>query len=124
MKNTRNNIGNWNVVNVNSDLPRGTREYFREKDIKMSKDADYGFAIWNRESQGTLNNMINLLNDNKKVCLFINQENMFYKLNTLRDLENIIISSNSKKLIVLYKKLIIKHSKVVRPSDNHALMTL
>jgi hypothetical protein len=109
MKDTRNNVGNWNVLRVQSDLSKETREYYKEKDKKMAENADYGFAIWDRESEGTLNNMINLLNANKKVCLFINHENMFYNLNTLADLEDIITSSNSEKLASLYKRLSTKH---------------
>ena len=44
---TRNNIGNWDVVNVKvSDNVKGF-DFYAAKDLEMAKQADYGFMIWN-----------------------------------------------------------------------------
>ena len=40
--------------------------YYRAKDLAMVEDADCGFMIWNGESKGTLNNILNLLYMDKK----------------------------------------------------------
>ena len=67
----RNNLGNWPVETV--PVPSGTKgfEFYAAKDRAMANDADYGFMIWNGESKGTLNNMVNLLNDGKKVLVYL-----------------------------------------------------
>ena len=64
----RNNIGDWNVENVIADPGLKKFDFYKQKDIAMANIADYGFMIWNGESMGTLNNIVNLA-DQKKPCL-------------------------------------------------------
>ncbi|MGL5988359.1 hypothetical protein [Cetobacterium sp.] len=105
----RNNFGNWKVISVFAkDNERG-RAFYTVKDKKMANDADIGFMIWNGESEGTLNNMINLLKSHKRVCLFLNNENKLLLLKEIKDLENVILSTNLKT-VSLYKKLLKKYS--------------
>ena len=108
MENVRNNIGNWENIKIFTTLKKNTREYFTEKDKKMAEIADEGFMIWNKESKGTLNNIINLLIMNKKVQLYIQEKNKntFYNLSNIKELENIVLESNSKKLEETYNTLL------------------
>ena len=110
MENVRNNIGNWENIKIFTTLKKNTREYFTEKDKKMAEIADEGFMIWNKESKGTLNNIINLLIMNKKVQLYIQEKNKntFYNLSNIKELENIVLESNSKKLEETYNTLLKK----------------
>lgn len=62
----RNNIGNWNVENIHVDSSVKGFDFYKQKDIAMANSADYGFVIWDGSSRGTLNNIINLINQNKK----------------------------------------------------------
>ena len=80
MQKVRNNIGEWENIKITSKASINTREYFTEKDKRMAEIADIGLMIWNKKSEGTLNNMINLLTMNKKVCLFIQTEEKLYHL--------------------------------------------
>uniref|UniRef100_UPI0024E1FDAE hypothetical protein n=1 Tax=Chryseobacterium sp. TaxID=1871047 RepID=UPI0024E1FDAE len=73
----RNNVGHWPIVSVKSGNPVGTREFFMDKDIQMSKDADYGLMIWNKESPGTLSNAIELIKQDKHSRVFIAPEKKF-----------------------------------------------
>ena len=57
----RNNIGDWHVENISADSRLRGFDFYKQKDIAMANSADYGFMIWNGESKGTLNNIINLL---------------------------------------------------------------
>jgi len=43
----RNNIGNWDVHNV--DVPKNLKgfDFYAAKDYEMAKDADYELMIWN-----------------------------------------------------------------------------
>ncbi|MGL5126172.1 MAG: hypothetical protein ACRC6U_09375 [Fusobacteriaceae bacterium] len=105
----RNNFGNWQVINAFAKENERGRAFYTVKDKKMANDADIGFMIWNGESEGTLNNMINLLKSNKRVCLFLNNENKLLLLKEIKDLENVILSTNLKT-VSLYKKLLKKYS--------------
>lgn len=111
MEKSRNNIGNWENIKVISNLTVKTRAYFTEKDKKMAEEADIGFMIWNKKSEGTLNNIINLLILEKKVCLFINQDEKLYHLKKLSDLEKIVFSENSRELRDKYNFLLKRAQK-------------
>jgi hypothetical protein len=62
----RNNIGSWSVQSV--EVPTSVKgfDFYSQKDIHMAQDADSGFMVWNGQSKGTLNNIINLTSQNKK----------------------------------------------------------
>lgn len=107
----RNNIGNWQNFSIETETITRNREYFTLKDRKMAETADIGFMIWNKKSQGTLNNMVNLLMLNKKVCLFLQEENKLMLLKTLEDLEFIILNENSLELKNLFDSLLKKAEK-------------
>ena len=69
--NVRNNLGGWSVCNVPvNDGVKGF-EFYRQKDIEIANDADYGFMIWDKKSKGTFNNILDLIIWNKKVVLYI-----------------------------------------------------
>lgn len=111
MEKLRNNIGNWENIKITSNAPVNTREYFTEKDKKMAEIADIGLMVWNKKSEGTLNNILNLLTLNKKVCLFIQQENKLYFLKEINDIEQIITSENSEELKNKYNFLLKRAEK-------------
>lgn len=76
----RNNVGKWSVKAVPADTGARGFEFYAYKDKQMALDADYGFMIWNGESRGTLNNMINLSSAGKKVLVYLLQAQNFYCL--------------------------------------------
>jgi len=49
----RNNIGDWEVMSIIVNENIYGYEFYRQKDIAMANDSDYGFMIWNGESRGT-----------------------------------------------------------------------
>ena len=67
----RNNVGNWKVENIHVNNSIKGFDFYKQKDEAMAKNADYGFMVWDGKSRGTLNNIINLINDNKKVVVYI-----------------------------------------------------
>ena len=70
------NAGKWPEIYVeNPENIQGQEKYFL-KDIKMTKDADYGLMIWDGHSQGTKNNILNMKKINKKFEVYCN--NTFY----------------------------------------------
>lgn len=84
------NIGSWNVENVEVEKKLKGFDFYAAKDIRMAEEADYGFMIWNGKSKGTLNNVINLINRNKKTLIYFTPGNEFYLVKSFVDIESII----------------------------------
>lgn len=103
----RNNIGNWPVKTV--EVPSNVKgfEFYAAKDLRMAEYADYGFMIWNGKSRGTLNNMINLLNMNKKILLYFTPRKDFYCINNYDKLKKIMDFCDDETNI-LFNKLVNK----------------
>jgi len=96
------NIGGWKVVTVEVEKKLKGFDFYAAKDIRMAEEADYGFMIWNGKSKGTLNNVINLINRNKKTLIYLNPRNEFYTVKKLTDIESIIsqCEEETKKLFL------------------------
>jgi len=104
----RNNIGNWKVKKiVVGDNVKGF-DFYAAKDLEMAKQADYGFMIWNGESKGTFNNMVNLINLNKEVLVYYIPTDKFYTIKDMEDLDKFI--GQNKKLSSKLLKLIPKQA--------------
>jgi hypothetical protein len=87
----RNNVGRWTVKNIKSDAAPRTRAFFTAKDLAMAEDCDFGLMIWNTKSTGTLSNIINLLNLEKKSRVYVNKEKLFVRVTDVNDLERLVI---------------------------------
>lgn len=112
----RNNIGSWEIKNV--QVAKGTKgfQYYAAKDLEMAEDADCGFMIWNGESKGTLNNILNLLYMDKKIMVYYQPQQEFYAIKTYKDLQN-LISICEQKTKNLFEKLINETRKSKRDID-------
>ena len=73
----RNNVGNWELVAIDSGGKKKDFAYFAMKDARMSLDADYGFMIWDGESKGTLNNVLNLVQQGKSALVYFSPNREF-----------------------------------------------
>lgn len=68
----RNNIGNWQTINVPNNNNLKGRELYTIKDIRMAKEADYGLMIWDNKSKGTLSNIKEMKKCNKRFFVILN----------------------------------------------------
>lgn len=107
----RNNLGRWIVKNVSVPPNAKGFEYYAAKDLKMSEDANYGFMIWNGKSKGTLNNIINLAKQEKKVVIYFTPHSKFYSIRSLQTAED-ILSFCDKETAILFQNLIESKEKV------------
>ncbi|MCC8628536.1 hypothetical protein WH216_05670 [Xanthomonas perforans] len=73
----RNNLGSWPIEKVITDEKPGSRAFFTAKDLAMSKNADFGFMIWDTKSTGTLSNIIELMGHGKKSLVYVNTKKTF-----------------------------------------------
>jgi len=85
----RNNVGHWEIKQILNNEKRGFKVYTL-KDKEMAKDADYGFMIWNCKSKGTLNNIINLIEQNKKTRVYIKNKKKIMNITSLDGLYSLI----------------------------------
>ena len=86
----RNNLGGWPVKAV--PVPKGVRgfDFYATKDKAMADNADYGFMVWNGTSRGTRANIVNLLNQGKKVLVYLNHKDNFFVIDDFNKFDNLI----------------------------------
>jgi len=86
----RNNIGRWEVRGI--DVPARSKgfSYYTAKDKAMAEHTDYGFMIWNGESKGTLNNIINLVNLGKSSIVYLTIMKTFYSIEDIDSLQELL----------------------------------
>lgn len=90
----RNNIGNWNIRCVTVPSYFRGFDFYKQKDIAMANEADYGFMIWDGKSRGTLNNTINLVAQNKKVLVYLSKQSKMVVIHSFDDLNALIEQCN------------------------------
>ncbi len=86
----RNNIGNWEFVSIDSGGRKRDFSYFAMKDARMSLDADYGFMIWDGESKGTLNNVLNLVQQGKSALVYFSPKQEFFSVKSKDDISALV----------------------------------
>lgn len=86
----RNNIGRWNVRSV--PVPSYVKgfDFYKQKDVAMANEADYGFMIWDGESRGTLNNIINLTAQGKRVLVYLTSKEEMVVVKNFDDLSQLV----------------------------------
>lgn len=87
----RNNLGKWEIQKVFVDSGVTGFNFYAKKDYEMTKEADIGFMIWNGESKGTFNNIINLLELNKEVILYYTVRKKFYHFTQMDEFKEFLV---------------------------------
>ncbi len=91
----RNNVGSWPVEQIYADNKIKDFAYYTTKDAKMAQVASYGFMIWDGESKGTLNNILNLLQLKKNIQVYFSPDKSCHKLKSLNDLTTLLKKCSS-----------------------------
>lgn len=86
----RNNLGKWATHPVRVDRSERDFRFYAAKDLAMSEEADYGLMMWDGESQGTVNNILNLLERAKKVVVYFSPQKEFLTFNTPADADQLV----------------------------------
>lgn len=82
----RNNVGNWRIRSV--PPPAGRKrdfEYCAAKDRLMAAEGSIGFMLWDGKSRGTLSNVLRLLEQGKKVVVYLADAKQFTTLKNLTE---------------------------------------
>jgi len=104
----RNNIGRWETTHVESHREQRDFRYYSVKDKRMSEEATHGFMLWDGKSKGTLNNIVNLLEQGKSVLVYFSPSNSFHGLADFRDLDSLLANCDSETLERLERQLHLK----------------
>jgi hypothetical protein len=91
----RNNVGEWPVKQVSTHHQKKDFTYYATKDEEMAQAASYGFMLWDGKSKGTLNNILNLLRQQKKVLVYFAPDKTCYTLGTFDDLTALLCKCSS-----------------------------
>lgn len=86
----RNNLGGWAVKAVTVSEDKLSFDEYIKKDKQMADKTDFGFMIWNGISNGTLNNILNLIEQNKKLKMYFTPEKKIITIRSIRDLEKVL----------------------------------
>lgn len=101
----RNNIGRWGVQNVAVPSYVCDFDFYKWKDKAMADEADYGFMIWDCQSRGTLNNIINLVKQSKPALVYLDNKKQKILIKTFDDL-NYMIDFCHPKTQAIYHTLL------------------
>ena len=95
--NCRNNVGDWPTQEIAA--PQGARGfgYYSIKDQAMVDAAEYGLMLWDGESKGTVNSVINMIRQNKPVVVYLAPMKSFQNLRSQGDVTALL--SNCATLI-------------------------
>ncbi|MBZ5563089.1 MAG: hypothetical protein LAP13_11805 [Acidobacteriia bacterium] len=82
----RNNAGSWKVRAVPApDNRKHNFEYYAAKDRLMADEGSIGFMLWDGKSRGTLANVLRLIEQGKKVVVYLAPSKQFTTLRNIRD---------------------------------------
>ena len=86
----RNNLGNWVTRLIDSGLKSKSAARHTAKDRVMTSEAETGVMIWDKESAGTLANVIDLVNSGKSCLMYIAGDNELIEIDNQSTLEALI----------------------------------
>ena len=86
----RNNVASWPTREVVA--PKGARgfTYYATKDQVMVDEAEYGLMLWDGESKGTLNSVINMVRQEKPVVVYLAPTKAFQSIRSTDDVVDLL----------------------------------
>lgn len=86
----RNNIGEWDVKNIDVNSRIKGRDFYTQKDKAMAFEADYGFILWDGKSAGSVNNIVELLKRQKSAVVYFAPKKEFHTMKRLDDVYTLL----------------------------------
>ena len=101
----RNNAGGWKTIVVSANAGEKGFDFYALKDQGMAGETDYGFMVWDGKSKGTLNNVLNLMSENKSALVFFSPEEFFHTIRNAKDLSALLSKCGERALMIFEEKL-------------------
>lgn len=103
----RNNVANWPTKEVAASKDLRGFAYYSLKDLVMVDEAAYGLMLWDGESKGTLNNVLNLIRRKKIVVVYFAPKRMFFNIRSQSGLTELLSYCDPADLHRLQRELAI-----------------
>jgi hypothetical protein len=93
-------------------LLKGARgfAYYATKDQAMVDDAAYGFMLWDGESKGTLNSVVNMIRQEKPVVVYLSPKKTFQNLRSANDVMDLLSNCDRVSVRRFERELGIEHA--------------
>ncbi len=101
----RNNVGKWPTKRIVTPNKKKDANYFGTKDLHMARESDFGIMIWDGNSKGTFRNVINLLDDNKRVYVYYHPSKRVSLISSTTSLNNLLKDNTSKNGVAFRTEL-------------------
>lgn len=112
----RNNIGNWPTRNIRAaERARRDFAYYAMKDWAMVDEASHGLMLWDGKSKGTLNNIINLVQQGKPVIAYLAPAKTFYTIRILGEVAH-LVSKCDRSSIARFNRDLRLHDALLQSS--------
>jgi hypothetical protein len=111
----RNNIGQWDIVNIEINENIKGFDFYAAKDLAMAKESDYGFMVWNGKSKGTLNNIINMVLLDKKVLVYYTPDKEFCVLKSINDVKKFLSKNEDIAVKNFFIEQLLKNEQISLP---------
>ena len=86
----RNNFGKWEVRFIDTERSQRDFQHYAMRDKKMSQEADYGFMLWDGMSKGTLNNILNMIEQGKTTLVYFAPKRKFFTIKSSQDFADLL----------------------------------
>lgn len=86
----RNNVGEWKTEKVRVDAKLKGRAFYTQKDKVMASEADFGFVLWDGKSEGSINNVFELLGKGKKAVVYFSPRKEFFNVKSAEDIRELM----------------------------------
>ena len=92
----RNNVRPWPFESVATDPNLKGRALYTQRDEAMAERADFGFVLWDGHSQGSLNNVLELLKRGKRAVVYFAPRKQFVNIRTAADVQRLLQRCEAK----------------------------
>jgi hypothetical protein len=108
--NCGNNVADWPTREILP--PKGARgfSYYAAKDQAMVDAAAYGLMLWDGESKGTLNSVINMIRQEKPVSVYLLPKKTFQNLRSPNDVMDLLSNCDRARVKRFERELGIEHT--------------
>ena len=118
----RNNLGAWQVKQIQVDPRLKGRDFYARKDREMAADAEYGFVLWDGKSAGSINNVFEMLKRDKSVVVYLSKNKSFTNVARSRQLVSLLDACDTAEFKNIDKKINInRHLTELKTSQQGAL---
>lgn len=101
----RNNVGRWSMKNVEVKKKVTGRDFYAQKDKAMAEIADFGFVLWDGKSAGSVQNMVWLSQEGKKLVVYFAPEKSFYNINNEAEVLDLLAKCDADTLKDISRKV-------------------